>query len=303
MSPTCVGLAAAIGTGLLWGGIGVVTSSVTRRGMSFPGYMASSFILTMVGAWLLFPRWSASGGDGPPRVALLAGLLLSGGMLSALGMVVLNRAMAHGHHGACWTIGQSALVIPFLFGLAIWADTATVANVLGVMAVLISLVLLGMSRTLGKPPTRAGTASDRGWFGLALLTLMIFGAQQTLVSIPSRWADWSDRYALRAPLALTGMGLGYLLMALAGGYRVRLELLPAHWVVPCLSLPSYLLLFRALDSFSVQGRAGLVFPIAVGTSIVTFALYSALVLRERLTPWSAGGLLIGITGVLLVAWR
>lgn len=299
-SPMLWGTICAVSTGLLWCGVGAVVSRVTRRGGDFVGFMAGSYVLAAVGAWVLFPRYGVLASGQAARLGLLACVLVPGGALSAAGMVAMNRAMRLGHHGATWTVGQSALVVPFSAGVLIWHDSAAAQNVCGVACVLAAIAALGMAR---KAEPVEGPRASSGWLPVALLVLALFGVQQTLATVPTRWAGWTDSARLRAPMIVTGAMLGYVVAAAAWRRLPNLRPSAGYLVLPCIILPSYVLLFRALDLFGRCSRTGLVYPVAVGTSIVSFGVYSVVVLREPLSPAKGLGMALGAIGVVLTAMR
>jgi len=290
----------AVGTGLLWCGIGVLISKVTSRGTDFPCFMAGSYVVTALLALVLFPRHTLLLTGPVPRLWNTIGVLLAAGLLSSTGLLLLNRAMALGPHGASWTIAQSALVVPFAVGVLLWHDQSTALNLCGVAAILGALIAFGMARARRDHDTHPESGK---WFAFALATLAVFGLQQTLMTIPSRWPDWSDAVRLRIPLFTTGCAICYVIVTLHRGGWPPFKFRKEHLILPCIALPSQFLLFLALDISAEYGRTGLVYPLTVGTCIVSFALYSALVLREPLSRCTLAGMVMGAVGVVLVALR
>ena len=132
-------------TGILWGGVGVIFSTVAREKKDFIGFMAVSSFFLLLGAGLFIPDYQILFAGSIPRLAALAGIMISGGVLTAIGMLAIQYAMQHGHQGTSWTIGQSALVFPFLTGVLLWQDTVTTLNVLGVTAIMVALIFFGQT--------------------------------------------------------------------------------------------------------------------------------------------------------------
>ena len=299
-SPMLWGTICAVSTGLLWCGVGAVVSRVTQRDVNFTGFMAGSYVLAAVGAWALFPRYGVLVSGQAARLGMLACVLVPGGALSAAAMVAMNQAMRLGHHGATWTVGQSALVVPFSAGVLIWHDSAAAWNICGVACVLAAIAALGLAR---RAQPAEGPRASAAWLPVALLVLALLGVQQTLATVPSRWAGWTDAARLRAPMIATGAMLGYVVAAAVCRRLPRLRPRAGYLVLPCIILPAYVLMFRALDLFGQCGRAGLVYPVAVGTSIVGFGAYSVVVLREPFSPARGLGMALGAVGVVLTAMR
>ena len=63
-------------------------------------------------------------------------------------------------------------------------------------------------------------------------------------------------------------------------------------------MPGYWLTFRGLDALQEVKATGLFFPLAVGTNILTFTLYS--LCRERWTWMGAAGLALGLAGLVWI---
>jgi multidrug transporter EmrE-like cation transporter len=300
MSRFWIGVAGAVATGLLWATVGIVLSRAARRGIAFAPFMAANFSMAASVAFLVYPRHQVWLSGDVACVGPLVAAIIGGGLISALGVICTQRGMQLGHHGATWTISQSGLAIPFLAGLLIWSDHARVGNIVGAAAILSGLVLLGYTRDDGE----AG-APRHGirWLLFALFAFLAIGTAQTCMGIPSRWAGWTDEARLRVPLFLIGSLLGHTIVTGLQGHRVRKGYSREAVLLAVIGLVSQFLMFRTLDVFAEFHRVGLAHPIAVGTCIVGFGLYSILVLRERINLPRLAGLILAALGVVLVALK
>jgi multidrug transporter EmrE-like cation transporter len=298
------GLVFTLITGLLWAAIGVAYSVMARRRMSFFTVMGPAFSITAALAWLVVPDHRVLASGAVERLGLLAAVMAGSGAITVCAMGCLQAAMRRGHHGACWAVGQSALVAPYLCGVLLFHEPLVWQRTLGVALILASLVAFGRARTEAIPGTRSTTnmsPESGGWFGLAIGALALLAVSQSLTTLPSHWDGWSDAAHLRVPLFFTGLGGGYAAAAVfAGTMPGKAELLVAASLV-AMGLPSHFCLYQAMDCLKPVQMVGAVYPLAVGTCILGFALYSLLVLKEKTTTFHIAGLAVGLTGIVLLS--
>ncbi len=292
-----IGTLYAIATGLLWGGVGIVFSKVAQKKADFVTFMTGSSLLMSLSAWCFIARHPLISHH-LPRLSALIYVLITAGMIGACGMITLNWAMRIGHHGATWTIGQSALVIPFTTGVLIWHDKATIIHIFGIIAAISGIFFMGKAQR-EKGSTKSSLLSS--WFVLALISFILLGCQQMLTTIPSRWQLWMDTARLRIPLGLTGGTIAYIITSIILRRLKRKWLWQYSVTLACIILPSQMLLFKALDIMGEVSRAAIVYPIAVGTCILSFSLYSIVILRESISPMRCAGMGLGAIGVILTA--
>ncbi len=300
-----LGIILAVLAGLLWAGVAALFSYVARHKKDPVAVIALASLVSVSVMWVACPDYGKLLAGEATRIGDLAIVMGIGGLCIGMGMIALPAAMHMGHHGATWTIGQSSLVMPVVVGLLVWGDQPAAHNLVGVAIVLAALVCLGIAKE--KDPTpEEGDETPRHprktWFAVAILAFLFIGLEQTIKTIPSTWTDWEDVARLRAPFALTASMVVYQGVAIVKRrYRRPLPIKEAL-ILPALVVPSHFIIYRALDLFDAAGKAGLGFPTAVSTSIVTFALYSVFVLKEPLTRWRAVGLVLCVAGVIMVAF-
>jgi len=291
-----MGLMLTLLTGMVWGGIGVVLSLAVRKRLNVLPFMAAANALASVGAWMFLVKWGPLL-DGRVEHPLSLVLLLSmAGIAATIGMLFLLKAMDAG--AAAWTVGQSAMVIPFLAGVLFWGEPLRMGGACGLAAILASLLAFAGARP---SDTGDGATPNRRWLLQALLALVFLGAQQTLSSIPSSWEGWKDSAELRGPLILTAGALPLLFLV------IRRRLWPerdAWWLAGLyagLGIAGNLLLFAAMDSLRTEGRLALVFPLALGTCIVLVALCDIVLWKRRPCRFAWIGIALGTLGVILLA--
>lgn len=289
-------LAIAFFVGITWAAVGAVSSHSASTDVDFIGIMALMTSAATFFAWIIFPRYGVL--MSRPIQADIApiGVVFLSGVAQAFGLVMLNLGMRLGHHGATWTIGQSALTVPFILGIAIWGDQIRAANAVGLLFLLCAIGLFGASKNSSESIHGGGK-----WLTIALLSLLLLGAQQTLTTIPSRWAGWQDEARLRVPMMLTGKLIVYWgLLAMLRRKINRRAWRPAA-VLCAITLVSSPLTFLAIDLFAKFNRAALVYPITVGVCTTAFSFYSVFVLKERATFQNILGMAMGCIGIGLVA--
>ncbi len=287
--------------GLMWATGGAILSSVVRRGKDPIAFVALSSFITVPALWLLVPDYGVIGKGDIPRLPELILFMALGGVSVGFAQLALQAAMKRGHHGATWTINNASLVIPFVFGVAFWADKPGLSNIAGVGLILGALVCLGLATERDEHTGRQKL--HLVWLAFAMLAFVLTGLEQVAKSVPSQWTNWEDVGRLRAPLTLSASALVLQTTAILGRRYTRHAPWKEAIFMGCLMVPSHFLVYLALDIFAAHELTGLGYPMAVCACLLGFAVYSVLILKERLTLLRAAGLFLGLIGVVLVAWK
>jgi len=291
------GLLFAIAAGLAWTGIAAVCSHVARKGLDIVDFQLVFGTVIMLGAWG-YCDWGAIVSGPVPELGTLAVNMISAGVVGGVGMLAIVWAMRMGHQSITWTVSQSSMVVPFIAGLVIWGDPARPAGAIGVAAVLAALVLLGLSRRGANHKDNNGRLAV--WLVLVAMTFILWGVQQTLCSLPSRWEGWSDVGRMRLALHRTG---SFILMVLITALRRRIPdraCIGPSLLAGFLGIIGGVTLFAAIDAMAEADRIGLVFPLCISTCVAGFALYSRLWLKEKLAAAGTIGLAMSLAGILLI---
>jgi drug/metabolite transporter (DMT)-like permease len=194
-------------------------------------------------------------------------------------------------------------VVPFLAGVIGWGDRAGPAGWAGLALVLAMIVTLG-ARQGGNAGADDDARRQRGrWIATVAAAFAALGVQQALSAVPSRWAGWADTANLRVALSAAGfLGVQLVLFAFTKDRRPG-RLVPllalAHGV---LGFSGQAAFFVSLDRLAPLGLAAAAFPVSIGTTILSFNLYSALVLRERFGWQDLAALAAGSAGIALLAF-
>lgn len=294
------GILLALLSGLLFGGVGAVLRRVSRTGGSLAAYYALFGAAYLALALVFQVKWRLVAGTVDlPRLAIVIGIA---GAVSGFGMLLMTRSMGLGHGGISWAISQSALVVPFLAGVIGWGDRAGPAGWTGLALVLAMIVALGVRQGGGAADDDA--KRRRGaWIAAVGAAFVTLGVSQALSAVPSRWTGWTDAAGLRVALSAAGfLAVQLVLFAFAKERR------PGR-LVPLLALLHGVLgftgqaaFFASLDRLAPLGLAAAAFPVSIGTTILSFNLYSALVLRERFGWPDLAALAAGSAGIALLAF-
>jgi len=292
------GFAFAILTGLLWSGTGILFSRIAKNRHDFIGIRIRAALIAAGCAWILFPRFPLGDPDAVREIGRLAWVLLPGTLVGTFGMFLLNKAMGRGHNGACWTLSQSAMVIPFLAGILIWNETPAPVKLLGVTCVLVAMVCFGISREATSSDT--ADAHSLTWFPLALAAFVGLGCMQIAMSVPSRWENWEDIYRIRVPMLLSGMAIANILIRCV--QKPHPGKRPWKYILcnVAIALTSQRLMFTAIDALAETNQAGLAFPVAINACVLGFSAYSLFWLREPTTRLHLAGMGLGGTGIVLM---
>jgi hypothetical protein len=293
-----IGLALSLLTGCVWAGVACGYSSAVRRRLTVTPFVAIaastgsvlSALVTM--HWFALPVW---------REAIPVAVVISlSGLIGQSCMVFYGAAMtaAPEHSAATWTIVQTAMIIPFLASTMSGREHASWVNWLALPVILVAF------RSLTPEDKKDGkTASARNkWIVLLLTAFILSGVSQALAQEISL-RRWQDILNLRPTLSL---GVGGLFLWIVSFLR-RERPTPQHWVVGGLTgtlvCIGNVILFRALDACAATGRTYLVFPMAVGSSILAFAIYQLVRAREPFHAKKVVGLACGLAGIVLLGLR
>jgi drug/metabolite transporter (DMT)-like permease len=291
------GILLIIVTGLLWAAMGVAFSYIAKKSMDFTAVMGLSTLVALVMAWNLVPDYQVLLSQGYERLPGLATVLVLSGFLSSLGLIAMQKGMQTGHNGIVWTIGQSALIAPYLAGVLIFQEPVTDLRMTGMSLVLFSLVILGITQSRDRPADQLKNRRQGYLFGL--LAFAVLAIHQIMATLPSHWHNWTDDARLRVPLLTTGVFLAYPgFCIIKNRYPRRNELLMSLGTA-LIGFPASIALFKSMDYLEPVQMVSLVFPLSVGTCIFSFLLFSFFILKEKTSYLSLAGLICGLSGMIL----
>ncbi len=293
------GIFLIITTGILWAAMGVAFSTIAKKSMDFTAVMGLSTLLALLMAWSLVPDYQLLSAQPYDRLYAVAGVLIVSGFLSSLGLIAMQKGMQTGHNGIVWTIGQSALVAPYLAGVLIFQEPVTGLRITGMSLVLFSLVILGITQSSDRPSDQLKNRRQGYRFGL--LAFAVLAIHQIMATLPSHWQNWADDAHLRVPLLTTGVFLAYPgFCIIKNRYPRRNELLMSLGTA-LIGFPASIALFKSMDYLEPVQMVSLVFPLSVGTCIFSFILFSLFILKEKTSYLSIAGLICGLSGMILTS--
>ena len=303
-----LGILCLVGTGLFWVLLGAIVGAVERRGLSTALLMIllslgmvilCGCVVAFLPASQLSPRW----------YALAAASLFCAGLFDYMLFLTMGRAMRNGPNGIVWTVAQSGVIFPFLFGVFFYSVPVTLVRGLGMAAVLAALVCNGLSKEAeGAAERSASSGSWRFWMFLAFLAA---GGNQVFSNWPSYYEAVRDGFSAysRTFWLYTGYLAGF---AISENHRLfrsdywrqlrdhRLWNFAALWIAGTLVV-NFWLTFRGIDLVTAHGLGAICYPVMVCSCLVGFPVYSTLVLRERCTFLQWAALTIGVAGIVMIS--
>lgn len=291
-------------TGLLWSFIGVVLSYAARLKVWYPLLALFSSSIGVVVCLLFFSDTEAILNTKTTDFSKLAVVMISSGVIGGIANLSMQTAMSKGHHGITWSISQSALIGPFLFGVLFYGETAGGLRLGGLVCIVASLAAFGANRSASGQKTGDSTNTISTGFLWALLALVLFASQQILTVIPSKEC-WEDVGKLRTPLIFVGSIImnSIMIITLRSPQKKWGLALLLGLAMSVITIISRVLLFRALDILATFDSSAIGYPIAVGTCIIGFSIYSMVILKETINHKTALGLLLGICGIICICFQ
>ncbi len=274
MSP----LLLALGASLAWGVADFVGPLFSRT----LGILRVLF-WAQVGGVLAIGLAVAIRGEGPAGWGVLFAICASiGGML---GLVAYYRGMEIGVMSVVAPIAGVSAVIPVIFGIAT-GDNPSPAQIAGIVCALIGVGLASVEHSEGRRRIAAGV-------GLALLAALGFGFYFPWMHAAGKVDFWWASLVFRTTALV-------IVAAAVAAQRPSLRLAPRDLaIVVAVGIGDTI--GNAL--FAASSGRGLVSLTAVLASLypVVTVLLAAAVLRERVAPMQRAGIVLTLTGVVLIS--
>ncbi|HEY3333492.1 MAG TPA: hypothetical protein VGK19_25900 [Capsulimonadaceae bacterium] len=295
-----VGLLLCVVVGVLWASSGTIYSRVAKSGDSTLAFLACATGFSFFFSWLGVRDWHGVSVDATSRLPELVALMVVGGAFTGFYQQLMITAMVRGHNAVAWTIAQSAMAIPFLAGLAIWHDSPPASKIVGVCCLLATVAILGAAKT-----SRSELATASTWLPLVLTMFVANGVGQTLTTVPSRWPNWTDTHHLRVALSFTGVFAVNGLVAAFTKQRVTRATVLLGLLSSAFVFTAQMIIFPCMDILQRYGIVGICYPLACGSTIISFSLYSLLVLKERFQARETVAITLGLAGLglMIIAGR
>jgi len=299
MTDFSIGLILTLSTGLIWGLVGVVFNHAARKKVDYASLMFVASMASAVAAWSLrcdFEKISFVGNE----VILSKLLLVMGGvaLLGSIGFWLMRQAMQSGHSGVAWALVQSAMVIPALAAILFFNEAVTFFKIAGLAIIVCSIISFSFSKQ-----EKTESKSKGAWLWPALSAFALVGLSQFLCTFPSYWEEWNESVDLRLPLQMTVTFLIFAVYLLSTRKKVSKMAIRLGLLYAMVVFTGQVFLYWSIDRMALTGSISLVYPVAVGTCVVSFSLYSVFIIKEKSSRYTMLGLLGAALGITLMAMK
>ncbi|MEE4312592.1 MAG: EamA family transporter [candidate division KSB1 bacterium] len=282
-------------TGLLWCANGILISYVARKSLNFLAVIGIQALSGTLFVWFFVSDMHTLFASPDPRLKQLVFIMVSSGILGAMGMMLMQKAMRIGHHGIVFTVSQSSMIVPFLLGVIFYGLQIFQYQLAGLILLILSVVAFGIG------DQRNVAVKNNLWLPFTLFSFLILGVHQSLATLPSYWVDWTDGANLRVAFMSAGFVIGYFLAMVImnrfpDGNALRYGIISMPFGVP-----SLILFFKGIDLMAVHDMVAYAYPVAVGTCIISFVAYSLFFLKEKTPAISIAGVGLGVVGLIMIS--
>lgn len=268
--------------------------------------MSAVASLLSVAGMALFGEWEV------PYAALYAGIPQGCASFAAVYLFVLVTRRSR--LNVSWTIIQFYIVVPFFVSLLVFHDGFTLRGVVGVAAILLSILLFGR-----RSPAEAIAADTPTRWGVTMLVLstLASGVANTMAKVYAA----IDLAAPPFPMMLVSNGSFWLLAtasialrrvrrttaaAALSGASVETAVTAQQITLTTMGIAGWMGIMQlsgaALLIVALTGLPGTVaYPMRIVMNIIGVVFFSRLLFGERLSRFEWAGTFIAIAGVALVA--
>lgn len=309
------GVPALMAVGASWCLIGAILGRAPKDGLDTGMVQLGSAIVSIVACLLLSATLLRPAPVPGSVLAATLGTYAVAGALNFVALQAMAAGMQRGPNGRVWGIMQSAQLFSFLGGVVFFGDPLTTPRIAGMALLVTAIILFARAKGDGGAPAEGAPLAGPGWRFWAFLALAICAVQQNLTGAPSHFESArAVSPVLRAMAAASG-AVAASLAALAwnarGGNAAAVRARAASLSRGRLWLYAggmqlfglifaYTLFYPGLDALGRIGAGALCWPILVGSCIVSFTAYSALVLREKTTRLHLLAVAACLAGLFLI---
>lgn len=286
-------------TGIMWVGVGGVISSAAKKQLNLALIQGGGALLIVL-AGVPVMIWGSNSIHPLPLIALPVA-----GILNYIVFYFMEKAMAKGPNGLIWAMVQSAFLMPFLMGVIFFDVPCPAIRWIAVATLLISMLLMGL---FGKSSEGGNTSGKKSftwllWTAAAYLTA---GSCQCCFNLSSYFVKdvSTDIPGLLFRSALNASGGVFIFLMLASFDRKKFEYkgcIPGIFTFGICNLIAIISLFIGLDKVAAAGAGAIGYPIAMGTTISAFLVYTAFRLKERLSLPALAGVLLCLAGIVMIS--
>lgn len=277
-------IALALSSSVLWG-LADFLGGLKSRTFPVPVVLAAMYLSSLT----VMTIFVTARGQGPPEIEAV-GASLGAGLLGILGLTAFYRALAIGTMSIVAPIAATGVALPVLVGIAT-GDHPGFVRSLGLGAAVVGIVLASREDDGGPVDAR----QQRQSVILAVLAGLGFGSYFVLAEIGS---DGDVAWALAlSRVAAAPFVVGFAVLALRRGGRR-----PGGRQIVVLAAIG-LIDLAANTAYNYATTIGELSTVAVGSSLypVMTVFMAALVLGERVRGIQRLGVVVALTGVVMIA--
>ena len=277
-------IALALSSSVLWG-LSDFFGGLKSRTFPVPVVLCGMYLTSLA----VMAVFVAARGTGPPAAGAVVASL-GAGVLGTLGLSAFYRALAIGTMSIVAPIAATGVALPVLVGIATGDRPGFVRSV-GLAAAVVGIVLASREEDGGAVDVRL----QRQSVVLAILAALGFGSYFVLAEIGAA-ADVGWALALSRVSAVPLVTVLALLALRRGGRRPRGRELAVLAAIGLLDL-------GANAAYNYATTIGELSTVAVGSSLypVMTVFMAALVLGERVRGVQRAGVVVALSGVVLIA--
>lgn len=295
------GIISLVIVGMSWSLTGAVMGAAPKKKIDPASVQLTGTVISIICCSILL---CFTGEQNVPSAALFWGGLsyFMSGVLNCIMLIIMSKAMQRGPNGIIWAIIQSAMIFPFLTGILFFGVKANFIRIMGMVLLLISLALSGLSR-----PNK--TTGNGRWKMLAFAAFIITGFVHNFANIPS-YFESVQRITpyFRSLMGASGAFIAaFLLLIFQKKTKLFIENTKSKWLwIFSMGLQFFSLIFAiylfypGMDTLARCGAGSLSYPLLVSSCLIGFFFYSLLVLKERNTPLQYASLACCLTGIVMI---
>ena len=299
------GITSLVLVSLTWVLVGIIAGKAPKLGYTMEAVYLPGSIISMIFAAAIFMFTGVGKCEFTPLFWTAAAFFVNGAICFTKGLII-SRVMQYGPNGIIWAIMQSAMIFPFIFGVAFYNVKLTIIRVIGMVLMLFALGLFAVAKN-NKSDKNSSSGSWQLW---TFLTMVLGGVDQIAASLPFYYPQPKEISPLYNIFWIMAgyFAIGLIIVCLKKDVRENLKCSVSKlsfWVLCLALLPlagvfAILFQFPGMRAMADNNLGAMTFPILVGSCVVLFTLYSAVILKEKLKTTDFIALFICVTGQILL---
>ncbi len=222
------------------------------------------------------------------------------GAINISGLTILQKAMSLGNAGVAWAFCQAGLLGPFVFSIVVYGERPSILQYVGAVVIVLGMIVLSGNDSEND---QAKKKSNLLYLFCAFMSFLCACANGSLVIVVSKIAP---DFSITVRMFVMYIGTAFMLAVLkiiAKSYRIEVNkgVLASTVALTLLGLGCCVFMFIGSNALANVNMASIAIPILQGTAIGGFALYGALVLKEKSSLIKWGGIVAIILGIIFMS--